>query len=155
MSKTRNPKSKYPKMVLKFKTLSYEIYKKYPVLPQKEIEDFLKSLWELKGSCADMEKDELDKCIIAGNALADALGIDVREDKSIRLTMKDSKGISLKTGDAVTINKDINHIFCSNVEYEFRYATSWSKWGITDGGAFISLDSIEDKGAQLTIVSRN
>lgn len=79
-------KSKHPLKVRKFKTVCHVIYKEYKDtgINQKYIEDFCKKLWLLSGSCSGFEKDEIDKVIISGEALADELGVKLKEDEKIR-----------------------------------------------------------------------
>ena len=77
------------------------------------------------------------------------------EDKAIRLIMKDSNGIALITGDVVLLDITVDDIFTGGTEFEFRYSSAWGLWGITDGGAFLSLDEIERNNANLTITTQD
>ena len=72
------------------------------------------------------------------------------EEELGNVRWKDDFGVEMKVGDTVKIGSDINERFTIG-EYDYCYADAWGRYGLTDGGAFISIREIKELGVSLNV----
>ena len=137
----------------KYKTVLHHLHKQLNIegLSKKTLEEQVKRIAGFK----QYDPYTIYVLITLVYLTSDAMGCKLKEDNSIRMVMKDSNGIAMITGDNVLLDITINDTFQGGCTYEFRYSTAWALWGITDGGAFASLDELDRNGATLTIVTQD